>query len=460
MKATSRGGARSSSRCDSLPPPSPEPQRHRRKSSSPQPHAKDASDAIHDRKRKLVKKEQSSTNIDDKPGGEENVHRTNYDSKSKKFLPNPIIKLTEPSEEKDDEKYLPPPSRKRKHPSGNSDQSASNVAFKYHSPMAAGHLRPRSGSLNSICNHNQRMDILSQEIWELYLKKKQTDDLWERKTQLREIMYSVLKNHFLAIDLYIVGSSLNGLGSNSSDVDMCLVLRDNSEDMNQSHAIPILQSVRTLLKSKDFVKNTRLIVAKVPILKFTDSESGIEVDLNVNNIVGIRNTQLIRCYTRMDERVTPLTLTVKTWARFNRINDAHNKTLSSYTFTLMVIHYLQYGCEPPVLPCLHKLIPDQFVPDSDITSLNLFVKLPYYKSENTESVGQLFVGFLNYFSFKFSYKEDAVSVRVGGTIPKYIAREFKGSKNTPSQWRYICVEEPFDRTNTARSVYDEEAFNF
>ena len=93
--------------------------------------------------------------------------------------------------------------------------------------------------------------------------------------------------------------------------------------------------------SSAFVKNPIVILAKVPILKFTDSASGLEVDLNVNNIVGIRNTQLVECYTRLDWRVQPLVLTFKKWARQNGINDAHNKTISSYTIVLMVIHYLQ-----------------------------------------------------------------------------------------------------------------------
>jgi len=32
-------------------------------------------------------------------------------------------------------------------------------------------------------------------------------------------------------------------------------------------------------------------------------------------------------------------------------------------------------------------------------------------------------------------------------------------KNDPHHWKYLCIEEPFDRTNTARSVYDPLAFN-
>lgn len=36
-------------------------------------------------------------------------------------------------------------------------------------------------------------------------------------------------------------------------------------------------------------------------------------------------------------------------------------TISSYSLVLMVIHFLQYGVSPPVLPCLHAMYPDKFV---------------------------------------------------------------------------------------------------
>lgn len=39
-----------------------------------------------------------------------------------------------------------------------------------------------------------------------------------------------------------------------------------------------------------------LIHAKVPILKFRVAKEGIDVDLNCNNAVGIRNTHLLYCY--------------------------------------------------------------------------------------------------------------------------------------------------------------------
>lgn len=41
-----------------------------------------------------------------------------------------------------------------------------------------------------------------------------------------------------------------------------------------------------------------LIQAKVPILRFRDTVNHIEVDLNYNNSVGIRNTHLMYCYSQ------------------------------------------------------------------------------------------------------------------------------------------------------------------
>ena len=155
----------------------------------------------------------------------------------------------------------------------------------------------------------------------------------------------------------------------------------------------------------------------------------------------------------------PLVIVIKLWARRHKINDAYNKTLSSYSLVLMVIHYLQCGCEPPVLPCLQKMMPNVFHPSSDIKRLDLLELLPDFLSTNSQSLGELLLGFLYYFSYIFKFAVDVISIRLGCLLDKETARNYVNSKNTPTQWRWICIEEPFDRTNTARSVWDEQAFS-
>lgn len=59
----------------------------------------------------------------------------------------------------------------------------------------------------------------------------------------------------------MVGSSLNGLGSDKSDVDMCLVLKNSPESINQMmHAIPILKYVKDLLSDlSKYINHWKLI---------------------------------------------------------------------------------------------------------------------------------------------------------------------------------------------------------
>lgn len=57
------------------------------------------------------------------------------------------------------------------------------------------------------------------------------------------------------------------------------------------------------------------------------------------------------------------------------------------------------------------------------------------------------------------YDKMAVSVRLGARVPVAECRAARAHKNDPHQWKLLCVEEPFDLTNTARSVYDPDTFD-
>lgn len=144
----------------------------------------------------------------------------------------------------------------------------------------------------------QQQSLVTRQIYETFLRFRQSNETYIQKAKLREKLYNILRKCFKnSIDLYIVGSSINNLGNNNSDVDMCLVISDREIDQT-TEALPILQFVRDQIRQYDFVRRGHLIMAKVPLLRFEDAASAVVVDLNVNNSVGIRNTHLINCYTR------------------------------------------------------------------------------------------------------------------------------------------------------------------
>lgn len=102
----------------------------------------------------------------------------------------------------------------------------------------------------------------------------------------------------------------------------------------------------------------------------------------VNRTNGLENTTLLVKYLSLDERVRPLIIAIKHWAKCRGICNARNSTLSSYGWSLLALHFLQHT-SPPVLPSA-LVIGEDPVGTSDV-------------SANTDTVGTLLVKFFAYY---------------------------------------------------------------
>ncbi|XP_061875532.1 poly(A) RNA polymerase GLD2 isoform X7 [Colius striatus] len=244
-------------------------------------------------------------------------------------------------------------------------------------------------------------DELSQQILELFKAcQQQTCDL-KRKELCRAELQREIQQIFPHSRLFLVGSSLNGFGTRSSDGDLCLVIKE--QPVNQkTEARHILSLVHKHFSTKlsGYIERPQLIRAKVPIVKFRDKVSCVEFDLNVNNIVGIRNTFLLRTYA--------------------------------------------YALPEPILPSLQKNYPLQFVHRAPRI-------IPPYQSKNASSLGDLLIGFFEYYATEFDWSHQMISVREAKALPRPDGIEWRN--------KFICVEEPFDGTNTARAVHEKQKFN-
>ncbi|TRY63111.1 hypothetical protein TCAL_03910 [Tigriopus californicus] len=232
---------------------------------------------------------------------------------------------------------------------------------------------------------------LSEDMRVSFLEERQSSLVFERKVSLWQKMDDLVAKNFPGAFLQVFGSTLNGFGNKSSDMDL-----------------------------------------------------GIFVDLN-----------------RLDWRIAPLVHTIKLWAKTNKVNEAKNGTFSSYSLSLMVLHVLQHVVQPPVIPSLQHLVPEAFDPNSDITSLNFERVLPQYASSNCQSLGALLVRFFQYYVQELDFTQHVPSVRTGGVLTNTDCEAQARRQGTPPrQWKaYICVEEPFERTNAARAICRREAFD-
>ncbi|XP_011703319.1 PREDICTED: poly(A) RNA polymerase gld-2 homolog A-like isoform X2 [Wasmannia auropunctata] len=304
-------------------------------------------------------------------------------------------------------------------------------------------------------------DDLSEQVWRKFIAHQQTETTYKKKMMLWKHLNTYIKTIYPNYGVFLVGSTMNGFGSNDSDVDACLLVKHTELDV-RCIAIEHLVEVLKHLKQSDFVEQLDIIHAKVPIITFLDAAQKFKVDLNCNNSVSIKNTHLLYCYSKLDWRVKPLALVVKLWAQWHHINNPKCRTLSSYSLVLMVIHFLQCGTNPPVLPCLHSMFANKFKSDANIYNIDIHEDLNISSSnrlpENHQSLGELLFEFFKYY-VEFDFDQYAISVRSASKIPKEDCRMAQSSKNDPYQWKYLCIEEPFDLTNTARSVFDPDMFS-
>ncbi|ROW09561.1 hypothetical protein VMCG_02303 [Cytospora schulzeri] len=191
-------------------------------------------------------------------------------------------------------------------------------------------------------------------------------------------------------------------------------------------------------------------------LEFPKSGVGVQCDINFSAQLALQNTHLLRCYSLTDDRVRPLVLFVKHWAKVRGINTPYRGTLSSYGYVLMVLHYLVNVARPFVCPNLQLLAPPvdpDLTPEQIENTVNCQGRdIRFWRdqnqiasmaqqgmlNQNKESVGYLLRGFFEYYAQGgmmstghgrgFDWGRDVISLRTQGGILGKQAKGWTGAK--------------------------------
>ncbi|PIA18913.1 PAP/OAS1 substrate-binding domain-containing protein, partial [Coemansia reversa NRRL 1564] len=237
------------------------------------------------------------------------------------------------------------------------------------------------------------------------------------------------------VDIHVFGSSVNGLGTSRSDVDICLTTEHRElEDIFLLNKVLRKHNMRTYCIPR----------ARVPIVKIWDPELRIASDINVNNTIALHNTRMLQTFVAVDGRVRPFVLAIKHWTKCRDINDAaFGGTLSSYTWVNLAIHFLQTR-DPPILPVLHPRAHSlnaekcMALGEVDLSFNDNIGELREFGRANLESLGFLLYAFFRTYAYEFDYRTQVVSLRNGC----YLTKAQKGwDTGRPS--RIFCIEEPF-----------------
>ncbi|TKS88630.1 Non-canonical poly(A) RNA polymerase PAPD7 [Collichthys lucidus] len=213
----------------------------------------------------------------------------------------------------------------------------------------------------------------------------------------------IIKELWPTADVQIFGSFSTGLYLPTSDID--LVVFGKWER-------PPLQELEQALRKHNVAEPFSIKVldkATVPIIKLTDQETEVKVDISFNVETGVRAASFIKDYVKMYPVLPYLIFVLKQFLLQRDLNEVFTGGISSYSLILMVISFLQ----------LHPRI--------DARNPN-------------ENLGVLLIEFFELYGRHFNYLKTGIRIKNGGA---YIAKEeiMKAMTNgyRPSM---LCIEDP------------------
>lgn len=317
---------------------------------------------------------------------------------------------------------------------------------------AARDLLSRAEPLVQVSDVLPNRELLEEQLLETYAKLRPTSKSeTERQKVVRDVQRH-LDREFRSVGFLVevFGSSGNGLYFPGSDLDICAYY----STMPPVRIINIQLLGASLRRATWCTDVFTVAFAKIPVIKLVHAASGLKVDISIENTIAIENTRLIRLYMDLDERVKPLAIALKVWCKARAISHPEEGTLSSYSSTLMLIHFLQ-RTSPPVLPNLQAVGPDQepFSHTYQGTVIDCYYdESPTFKSVNAERVGALFAGFFHYYARVFDMDRSVVNVAPtldgDGVELDVLTKAAKGRADWAN--KRIAIQDPFiaDR-NTA-----------
>ncbi|CAH8485489.1 unnamed protein product [Schistosoma margrebowiei] len=265
------------------------------------------------------------------------------------------------------------------------------------------------------------------------------------RQELVKKIHQCFSYRFPSVQLELFGSCANGFDLQTSDLDVCVFFPVGSTEWNylkdkNSTNMLIRQFKKQLSYCRNRLNITHIqpiLTARVPILKVSFSNT-FEADISFSNYLALSNTRMLAFYTKIEPKLRTLGIALKTVTKITKIGRAAAGGISSYAWIIMLIHYLQQIDQLPVLQELYEgsTKPTNLVNGWNVWYQNdLSVINRLWKPANpSQSVGEMWLGFLRYYLFEFNRDKYVVTIRQKKLLIRFV-----------KMWRSLfAIEDPFN----------------
>jgi DNA polymerase sigma len=284
-----------------------------------------------------------------------------------------------------------------------------------------------------------------------------------RTDLLNRLMNTVEHLYEGKVRMEVFGSCAANLSSKTSDLDVCLSFKENDSAHQDHEQLAILAKLDKRLREEDYGTPFTILSARVPIVKLTDTKTGIECDFAIRVGRHRLKSRFLQLLTKHDQRFRALVLAIKFWSKRRYVGDASRGTLNSFGHTLLIVHYLQ-ACENPIFPVIelvkndtrevvrfNSLEPLQCNEDDISWDENAFSN---FEMKNHLSLGELLFGYFEYYATKFDPSQHIVSTHQKELI--YSDTSQRKMLFQERQKSFFCVQDPVDLSdNVGRNMFHD-----
>ena len=223
-------------------------------------------------------------------------------------------------------------------------------------------------------------------------------ELNNEEKELRNKTYNFIKNiideNFPDYFCELYGSFKTGLSLPNSDIDILILAKNEANNIdantnNYKYLYNSLKQIYDKLKEKKDFSYLELIAAKVPIIKCKYKETNINVDISIFKKNGASAAEQLEKIINIHPEIRPLILVIKYMLRQRNLNEIYKGGASSFILFSLVYYY--------------------------IIDVNKRVNDSINKGQNEKqlSLGNLLLGFFNFYGYDFNYKKLGISIRNG-----------------------------------------------
>ena len=216
---------------------------------------------------------------------------------------------------------------------------------------------------NSPKNYKECLIKLELEMQKIYQESKNSSITNLKNYKISELLKEIyfnfekkIKSHFnnqFDFNLFPYGSITEFLNSGESDLDVYLDLRNIVDHKKGSFINNLYNFVKTEIDNHaKLTISTRLCVLS---LRYKYGNVILNLDLSILGLCPFLHSVLVRKYSLLDARFPILMICLKELLKILRINNKDdNYYLNTFTWSLLLITFLQDIINPPILPKLLK----------------------------------------------------------------------------------------------------------